>query len=484
MLEGLEVTVKQFSDLSNNDDDTLRFDAEHFQRKYLQIVEKLKTHNYSKLLDLIKKPVITGHTPSMKVDRFYGGEIAFIKTDNLRENNIVEFYTDYLSADGDCELNSSRLKPKDILVTIIGATHEIVGRCAIVRDEHLPANINQNIALIQANESKINSNYLNIYLNTQFGRGMLHFHSRQTEQVNLNCREVERVLVPIFPSLENEVEIVSNQAYVAITKAKDLYNKAEQTLIEAVGLADFKPSTQNTNIKSFSQCFNASGRLDAEYYQLKYEDYENIIKSHPNGYTLISHEYEHFCTISRKPKATYNYIEISDVNVSDGTNSPNLLETSELPDNAKYEVKKGDLIISKVRPNRGAVTVIESDADNLIVSGAFTVLREKPDSVFTKEVLKVLLRTPIYREWMLQFNIGTQYPVIRDDDILNLPIPKIDLETQTQISVLIQQSFILKTESERLLNVAKRAVEIAIEQDEAAGLAFIEKETEPNHVIH
>lgn len=27
---------------------------------------------------------------------------------------------------------------------------------------------------------------------------MLHYHSRQTEQVNLNCREVERVIVPIF----------------------------------------------------------------------------------------------------------------------------------------------------------------------------------------------------------------------------------------------------------------------------------------------
>jgi len=38
---------------------------------------------------------------------------------------------------------------------------------------------------------------------------------------------------------------------------------------------------------------------------------------------------------------------------------------------------------------------------------------------------------------------------------------------------LVRQSFTLQAESERLLEVAKRAVEIAIEQDEQAALDFI-----------
>ena len=144
-----------------------------------------------------------------------------------------------------------------------------------------------------------------------------------------------------------------------------------------------------------------------------------------------------------------------------------------MPANAKQEVRRGDLLISKVRPNRGAVAIIDFDDTDLIVSGAFTVLREKVDSVFSNETLKVLLRTPMYRDWMLKFNIGTQYPVIRDDDILNLPIPCIDEETQEKIAAMVQESFSLKAESERLLDVAKRAVEIAIEQDENAGMAYI-----------
>ena len=161
------------------------------------------------------------------------------------------------------------------------------------------------------------------------------------------------------------------------------------------------------------------------------------------------------------------------MNVGVGAASFNRVEIADLPDNAKNEVKRGDLLISKVRPNLGAVAIIDFDDTDLIVSGAFTVLREKPKSVFSNEVLKVLLRTKIYRDWLLQFNIGTQYPVIRDEDILNLPIPLIDSKTQSQISSLIQESFILKSKSEKLLEVAKQAVEMAIEESEEAAIKFI-----------
>jgi type I restriction enzyme M protein len=58
-------------------------------------------------------------------------------------------------------------------------------------------------------------------------------------------------------------------------------------------------------------------------------------------------------------------------------------------------------------------------------------------------------------------------------DIDNFYIPLINEDTQTQIADLVQQSFALKAESERLLEIAKRAVEIAIETDEQAAMAYI-----------
>ena len=123
----------------------------------------------------------------------------------------------------------------------------------------------------------------------------------------------------------------------------------------------------------------------------------------------------------------------------------------------KTLLKKVIFLISNVRPYRGAVTIVNSDKENLIVSGAFTVLRKDKSSIFNNEVLKVLLRSKVYKDWLLKFNVGTSYPVIKDADVLNLPIPFVKKEKQQQIADLIEKSFSLKKQSEHLLVVAKKS---------------------------
>lgn len=60
--------------------------------------------------------------------------------------------------------------------------------------------------------------------------------------------------------------------------------------------------------------------------------------------------------------------------------------------------------------------------------------------------------------------------------VTNFCCPELDQSTQQQIDKLAQQSFTLKAQSGHLLEAAKRAVEIAIEQDEAAGMAYLSRE--------
>jgi len=68
----------------------------------------------------------------------------------------------------------------------------------------------------------------------------------------------------------------------------------------------------------------------------------------------------------------------------------------------------------------------------------------------------------------------TSYPVIKDDDILNLKIPIIDLDIQNKIENKIKTSFQLKAESKNLLDLAKRAVEVAIEEGEDVAMEMID----------
>ena len=62
-------------------------------------------------------------------------------------------------------------------------------------------------------------------------------------------------------------------------------------------------------------------------------------------------------------------------------------------------------------------------------------------------------------------------------DIDNFYIPLINKDAQTRIANLVQQSFAFKAKSERLLETAKRAVEIAIETDEQTAMAYINDQT-------
>lgn len=124
------------------------------------------------------------------------------------------------------------------------------------------------------------------------------------------------------------------------------------------------------------------------------------------------------------------------MDVGTGSVSFNAICTENLPDNAKILTRAGDLLASTVRPNRGAVAILESD--NLLVSGAFTVLRESGD--YPEEVLQVLLRTSMYRDWLLRFNVGTSYPVIKDEDVLNMPIPILGDDIKQDVVSILRTS--------------------------------------------
>ena len=226
---------------------------------------------------------------------------------------------------------------------------------------------------------------------------------------------------------------------------------------EELGLENFKPSTKNIAVKNFSQSFSLSGRLDAEFYQPKYDDIEEKISANSIG--KIKDFFVQVKKICDRKEKFYNYIEIGDINISTGDAESNLIATENLPDNAKIMTQAGDILISKVRPNRGAISILKEN--NFLVSGAFTVLRATKN--FSTEVLQVLLRLLIYKNFLLKFNVGTSYPVIKDEDVLKIPLPKISEEVQEKISELVEKSFELRAESKNLLDQAKILVERKIE---------------------
>ena len=298
--------------------------------------------------------------------------------------------------------------------------------------------------------------------------------ARGSVQQHVFLSQIENFRIPI-PSddFACEVEKICKAGFNMRERADENYHAAEKTLSEALNLENFNPTSENIAIKSFSASFGFSGRLDAEFYQPKYDEIAKKLDELSNG-RRIKDFFKLVKDICDRRSDFYKYVEIGDVNTSNGVAVANLIATDELPDNAKIMTRENDILVSKVRPNRGAVAILREN--NLLVSGAFAVLRSSGN--FSVEVLQVLLRTKIYRDLMLKFNVGTSYPVIKDEDVLNLPLPRVEEEIQEKIALQVAESFRLRGESEKLLFKAKKAVEIAIESCEDVAIKFLGDDNE------
>lgn len=471
-MEGLEISEIMLSYARNNND-VFRFDSNYFQKEYLLDEVKIRSKKF-KTLKSLNADIKSFGAYSLNNDVTYLEEgIPFIRGVNMKKGRISFNDMIFIDEQTNSLLWKSEVKPEMILLSMSGT----IGDVALASKQwKYPINSNQDIAKIDV-KGKVNSHFLYAFLMSKFGQNYLKREARGSVQQHVFLSQIELFEVPsISLDLESAIQHVIEKSDALLIDSENLYKQAENLLLEDTGLKDFSPSTESVNIKSFNNSFGATGRLDSEYYQPKYESYEQCITNYKKGFTQIANEYKIIKHVSDKSKPAYDYIEIGDVNVEVGEATFNHIDSAELPDNAKYEVKRGDLLISKVRPNRGAVAIIDFDDTDLIVSGAFTVLREKSNSVFSNETLKILLRTKIYRDWLLKFNIGTQYPVIRDEDILNLIVPKIEENVQIKISALVQKSFVHRAESQYLLDIAKHAVELAIEESEGKAISFIAKQ--------
>ncbi|MEN6621991.1 MAG: hypothetical protein ABFD50_10625, partial [Smithella sp.] len=67
---------------------------------------------------------------------------------------------------------------------------------------------------------------------------------------------------------------------------------------------------------------------------------------------------------------------------------------------------------------------------------------------------------------------------LRPDQVKETVIPLLAENKQTQIQQKVTESFDLRKKSKHLLECAKRAVEIAIEQDEHIAIAWLNEQIE------
>ncbi len=360
------------------------------------------------------------------------------------------------------QMARSRLKKGDVLMSIVGA---IIGNVSLVSEDNY-ASCSCKLAILRPHS--IRAEFLSVFLSSYFGQVQIQKFKRGAAQTGLILEDFDQLQVPsLSETFESKIVAAVNAAYLATHTADATRIDAEKLLLVTLGIANFSPPSEMSNVKTFSQSFGKTGRLDAEYFQPKYDRLLATLSR--DGMTIGDVAPVRHDRFQNPGVGNFEYIEIGGMR-GDGTVAAETVACTDAPSRASQLVRRGDIVTSTVRPIRRLSAVISQDQDDYICSSGFVVLQPKH---IAAEVLLVYLRLTAICELMDLHTSASLYPAISEKDLLGLPIPKISPKVQKEITTLVRKSFTLKAQSQQLLEAAKRAVEIAIEQDEAAGMAYL-----------
>ncbi|MCF7835624.1 MAG: restriction endonuclease subunit S [Candidatus Marinimicrobia bacterium] len=433
-----------------------RIDAEYYQPEYLKVAEKLASIETKTINEISESVVNFGAYSLCNYIEWQDKGVPYLNVQDIKEGHIDFSGTKFISEKVNEILKKSKVQEGQVIITMAGS----VGNVAVAHNIPQKVNSNQATAKITLNKN-FSPYFLAAFLNCYYGEKQTKRDILSSVQPNIFLFQIKNFKIPVVSNeKQKEVEKTYKDGLKELENSKSLYQQAEDLLLEELGLKDFETEDELSNIVNFSDVKNVN-RIDAEYFEKKYKKIIEKIESYKNGFVKISDEFTQNKKTTKKEKEEYNYVEIGNVNVSSGEIEFNKIEKEDLPANAKIELKENDILVSKVRPYRGAVGIVNSNKENLLGSGAFTVLKEK--GRIKKEVLVALLKTKTYKELILRDNVGTSYPVIKDENVLNLQIPLLPKQTQEKIADLVKKSHEARQKSKELLEEARTKVEKLIE---------------------
>ena len=383
--------------------------------------------------------------------------IMYLTAENIKSGFVDVSNIKYVSKDVDLRNKRARVETQDILISIKGT----LGQVAIAESWLNPCNMNRDVAIIKAKNNNIKNEYLTVFLMSSFGEiQSLRGGSGGVQQM-ITLERLRNFIVPeLSADFYHKIQELYKESLSNLSKSKHLYSEAEEILLSELGLKNWQPNNTPANIKQLKESFLASGRLDAEYYQTKYEDYAGFIRKYKNGFDVLGN----VCSLNEKnfnpeDDIKYNYIELSNIGNSGEITGCTSAIGAELPSRARRLVHTNDVIVSSIEGSLQSVALVTDEYDKAICSTGFYVVKSE---TINPETLLVLFKSEPMQNLLKQGCSGTILTAIGRNELQNIVMPKIRNEVQKEIAEYVQKSISLRKEAKQLLENAKLQVEDAI----------------------
>ena len=154
------------------------------------------------------------------------------------------------------------------------------------------------------------------------------------------------------------------------------------------------------------------------------------------------------------PTDTIKYIDISSIdNIRNIMTGFTEYVLEDAPSRAQQHIRKGDIVVSTVRPNLKNVAITGYDYDNLVASSGFCVLRAEK---CLPSYLMAVICSDDFTDAMTKVVTGANYPAIKDSDVKNYVVPNPPIELQEKFAAFVEQTDKLKLSIQKSLDKTQK----------------------------
>lgn len=368
-------------------------------------------------------------------------------------------------------MKRSHLRKGDVLLSIVGT----IGSLSLVYSDR-KATCSCKLAILRPKKRQ-NAELLATFLKCKYGQVQISRFTRGAVQKGLILEDMDQLVVPSFKDeITNAIKDIVQRAYQLQESANESYKEAEEAFMRAVKLT-MPPENKKISIQMYSNSFESAGRIDAEYYQPKYGVLFDTLSNLPtkklggaNGLVNIMKSIE-------PGSDAYVGEGIPFVRVSDMTkfeiSDPEIKLRKNIIPNLELLFPKEDTILLSKDGSIGIAYKVDSEM-RVVTSGALLHLTVKNRAEILPDYLTLVLNSPVVQLQAERDSNGAIIQHWKPSEIENVLIPILDMDMQEKIAAKVQGSFMLRKQAKQLLEYAKQAVEMAIEQGESAALQWLE----------
>ncbi|MFH0779962.1 MAG: restriction endonuclease subunit S [Parcubacteria group bacterium] len=414
----------------------------------------------------------------ISIDMNESGQGYKIYRMNEISNMFCDFDVDKYADINEQEMKKFELKNNDVVFNRTNS-QAFVGRTGIFRkfsDE--PFVFASYLVRFRPDQKKVLPEYLTTFLNTKYGVQDVQRRARiSINQSNVSASELEKVEMPLLSiNFQNKLIPLFDKSFHSIVESKKYYFQAEQLLLSEIGLSNWVPKQDLVFIKKFSETEKAE-RIDAEYFQPKYEEIIDAVKKCKNGFVKLGEvaKTKRGSLISdnlyREGKGI-GYIRGADFSSGFLSNDKMIYIDDSFKKTNETKVNQGDIVFALIG-TVGSSALVEKDFDGAFISNNLGKISVKN---YNSTILQVLFHSVVGKMYFAKEQTQTAQPKISDKDIYDFILPKFDSKTEKEIEKLYFDSQKAKHLFKSLLEIAKRVVEMAIEKDEKEAEKWIDKE--------